>query len=268
MPIHDEAYKPSLAVVIGMHAIGLVDVPDSLVEELADALSTRGQLGMVRHRNETTTIDVDGDWEVLVSDVDIHETLDVLAPRCDYAILEGFELSRGPTLTASDGMIRGSLIEEPTAVDTLDVGELVSALHDMQPYVTLEALVEELKSHPNEVLSGAIATFTGRVRAKENHDDTATEYLEFEQYGGVAEETMETIREELTDRDGVFEVLLHHRSGVISASEDIVFVVVLAGHREEAFRTVEDGINRLKAEVPIFKKEVTIDEEYWVHNRP
>jgi len=42
-------------------------------------------------------------------------------------------------------------------------------------------------------------------------------------------------------------------------------VVVLAGHRGEAFRTVEDGINRLKAEVPLFKKEVTVEDEFWAH---
>jgi len=42
-------------------------------------------------------------------------------------------------------------------------------------------------------------------------------------------------------------------------------VVVLAGHRREAFETVEDGIDRLKAEVPLFKKEVTVSGEFWAH---
>jgi molybdopterin synthase catalytic subunit len=78
---------------------------------------------------------------------------------------------------------------------------------------------------------------------------------------------MARIREELESRDGVFEVVLHHRTGVVEAGEDIVFVVVLAGHRREAFRTVEDGIDRLKDEVPLFKREVTVEEEFWVHDR-
>jgi molybdopterin synthase catalytic subunit len=55
---------------------------------------------------------------------------------------------------------------------------------------------------------------------------------------------------------------------VVEAGEDIVFVVVLAGHREEAFKTVSEGINRLKAEVPLFKKEVTVEDSFWVHERP
>jgi molybdopterin synthase catalytic subunit len=78
---------------------------------------------------------------------------------------------------------------------------------------------------------------------------------------------METIEAELEAREGVLDVLLHHRTGVIEYGEDIVFVVVLAGHRGEAFRAVEAGIDRLKDEVPLFKKEVTVDDEFWVHER-
>ncbi|MFC6724850.1 molybdopterin synthase, partial [Halobium palmae] len=115
--------------------------------------------------------------------------------------------------------------------------------------------------------AGAIATFTGRVRAKDGDDDPRTTALEFETYEGVADDRMDAIRADLTDREGVEEVLLHHRTGVVPDGEDIVFVVVLAGHREEAFRAVEDGINRLKDEVPIFKKETTVEDEFWVHDR-
>ena len=105
------------------------------------------------------------------------------------------------------------------------------------------------------------------MRAKDDPDDSRTEFLEFEKYEGVADERLETIESELTAREGVLAVELHHRTCVVMDGEDIVFVVVLAGHREEAFRTVEDGINRLKDEVPLFKKEVTVDDEFWVHEQ-
>ena len=123
------------------------------------------------------------------------------------------------------------------------------------------------KASPKADRSGAIATFTGRVRAKDSPEDARTEQLSFERYEGVAEQRLAAISEELTDREGVFEVLMYHRVGLIEDGEDIVFVVVLAGHRDEAFRTVEDGINRLKDEVPIFKKETTTDEEFWLHEQ-
>ena len=78
---------------------------------------------------------------------------------------------------------------------------------------------------------------------------------------------MRTIEQDLEEREGVIDIRLHHRTGRVEAGEDIVFVVVLAGHRREAFRAVEDGIDRLKDEVPLFKKEVTASETFWVHER-
>ena len=98
-------------------------------------------------------------------------------------------------------------------------------------------------------------------------DDTPTEFLEFGRYDEVATRREATLRAELEAREGVHRVLLHHKTGVVDAGEDIVFVVVLAGHRREAFETVADGIDRLKEEVPMFKKEVTVDGTFWAHER-
>ena len=124
-----------------------------------------------------------------------------------------------------------------------------------------------MKTVPDADRAGAIATFTGRVRARDGSDDDRTERLEVEKYEGVADERMAQIETELEARDGVLAVRTHHRTGVVEAGEDIVHVVVLAGHRREAFRAVEDGIDRLKDEVPLFKKEVTVEDEFWVHER-
>jgi molybdopterin synthase catalytic subunit len=149
----------------------------------------------------------------------------------------------------------------------VDIDATIEKLEQTEPYETLPSLVARAKESARADQAGAIATFTGRVRQRDGTDDDPTEYLEFEKYEGVADERMATIREELKARDGVYEVVLHHKTGVVTAGEDIVFVVVLAGHRPEAFRTVEDGINRLKEEVPFFKKEVTISEEFWAHEQ-
>lgn len=144
---------------------------------------------------------------------------------------------------------------------------LVERIDELEPYETLTSLVERIERHPNSPKAGAIATFTGRVRA-ENIEGYTTTHLEYEKYDPVADEEMAAIREELTDRDGVFEVLLYHHTGIVEAEEDAVYVVVLAGHREEAFQTVSDAIDLLKARVPIFKKEVTDSGEFWAHDRP
>ncbi|MFC6834897.1 molybdopterin synthase [Halomarina ordinaria] len=194
------------------------------------------------------------------------ETLDDLAPSATYCVVDGVEGTGLPTVVAGEGDADDPLARVERAADA-DLDALVAAIEGTEPHETLGSLVARVKRSPHADRSGAIATFTGRVRAKDGDDDPRTELLEFETYEEVAEGRMEAISRELEEREGVFEVRMHHRTGVIPDGEDIVFVVVLAGHRGEAFRTVEDGIDRLKAEVPIFKREVTVDEEFWVHER-
>jgi molybdopterin synthase catalytic subunit len=208
-----------------------------------------------------------GAWMAAGDDRSLDDVLDELTPRYDVALLAGFADARVPTVRLGDAETRGEVIHDAPDAESVDERDVLGALADTDPRVTLESLVREAKATESADRAGAIATFTGRVRAKDDDDDARTTHLEFETYEGVAEERMRAIEGELADRDGVFDVRMFHRTGVIPDGEDIVFVVVLAGHREEAFRTVEDGINRLKDEVPIFKKERTVDEEFWVHER-
>ncbi|AFK19642.1 molybdopterin synthase [Haloferax mediterranei ATCC 33500] len=207
-----------------------------------------------------------GNWVGTGEGRDLDGLLDDLASQCDYALLSGFPDARVPTL-ALDGADAANVVAEAETAEAVDINDLAADVDSCEPHITLESLVDRVKADPLADYAGAIATFTGRVRAKENEDDERTVSLEFEKYDGVAETEMATISEELEARDGVHRVLMHHRVGVIEDGADIVFVVVLAGHRTEAFRTVEDGINRLKDEVPIFKKETTTEEEFWVHDR-
>jgi molybdopterin synthase catalytic subunit len=222
----------------------------------------------------------DGAWEAEGTGRTLDAVLDDVAPRYAYAICLG--LSGRPDVPRvvvdrvtdendenddTDGVDEAEVVYEASDAETVDVDAILDALADIEPRVTLGTLVEQVKRSPRADRAGAIATFTGRVRAKDGDDDPRTTALEFEKYEGVAEERMATICRELEARDGVLDVAMHHRVGLIPDGEDIVFVVVLAGHRGEAFRTVEDGINRLKDEVPLFKKEVTVEETFWRHTR-
>ncbi|WP_096389520.1 molybdopterin synthase [Halopenitus persicus] len=217
----------------------------------------------------------EGDWSAGAAgtdaDADLTTLLDRFAPAYDYAVITGETRLRVPTVLVGDDRsaadVPGDVIATVTSPSEIDVGDLLAALETAEPWITLEELIDRAKADPMAERSGAIASFTGRVRAKDAPDDDRTSQLAFEAYEGVAADRLDAIATELEERDGVFRVLLHHRTGVIPDGEDIVFVVVLAGHREEAFRTVADGIDRLKEEVPIFKKETTESEQFWVHQR-
>jgi molybdopterin synthase catalytic subunit len=206
----------------------------------------------------------DGSWVGAGGNRSLADLLDAVADH-DYVLVAGAE-ARLPAVVLGDAETRDVLLRAASA-DALDPARAAAEIAALDPRETLGSLVAAVKADPAADRAGAIATFTGRVRAKDGPDDAPTERLEFEKYEGVADERMATIERELTDRDGVLAARTHHRTGVVEAGEDIVHVVVLAGHRREAFRAVEDGIDRLKEEVPLFKKEVTVDEEFWVHER-
>jgi molybdopterin synthase catalytic subunit len=244
------------------------------VERLSAAAD--GRVGIVRH--EPTDTDggvlkagygteyvVDDGWHGSGTELSVTGAIDRLAPDHRYAFVIGAPGARLPEIVVGEERA-DALVSAPSA-DALDPAATIEAVEGTEPYETLESLVAAVKRSDEATYSGAIATFTGRVRAKEDPADERTRYLEFEKYDGVAEDRMEAIETDLEDREGVLDVRLHHRTGRIPGGEDIVFVVVLAGHREEAFAAVEDGINRLKDEVPLFKKEVTDGETFWVHER-
>jgi molybdopterin synthase catalytic subunit len=258
-----------------MRTLGIVG-PDA--DDLAARLAPRldGPVAVVESADtldrepstDTYRLAADGSWHAWGTDRSLGGWLDDLAPRYAHAICLGVENPGRdlPTIVLGDAEATNVLLEAPDA-GAVDLDAAVDALADVEPRVTLASLVERVKTSPRADRAGAIATFTGRVRAKDADDDPRTTALEFEKYEGVAEERTATICRELEERDGVLDVRMHHRTGVIPDGEDIVFVVVLAGHREEAFRAVEDGINRLKDEVPLFKKEVTVEETFWRHER-
>ena len=265
-----------------MRTLGIVG-PGSgtLADRLADRLD--GRVALVRGEGDPDAGVADGGvaarregaattyelgptgWHARGESTTVDDVLDRLAPDHDYALVTDRPDARLAQVAArDDGAADVDLTVDPDG----DLDPVVDLLEGLDPHETLESLVAAVKRSERADRAGAIATFTGRVRARDGPDDPPTLSLEFQKYEGVADERLAALREELTARGGVHEVLLHHRTGVVEDGEDIVFVVVLAGHREEAFRTVEDGINRLKDEVPIFKKETTTDEEFWVHDRP
>ncbi|MEF8774350.1 MAG: molybdopterin synthase [Halobacteriales archaeon] len=259
-----------------MQVLGIVGPDDeaaTLADRLVDGLGDRGTVEQVaaadvddgaRSADEVHRLGAGG-WSVSGRERDLETVLQDLAPRTDYAVVRGFPDATVGTIALGQADHAGETVLAAPDASAVETDEAIAALEAREPYETLESLVADVKASPDGTYSGAIATFTGRVREREGPDDEPTEFLEFEKYDGVAESRMADIRADLEAREGVYAVRLHHKTGVVEAGEDIVFVVVLAGHRSEAFETVSDGIDRLKDEVPLFKKEVTADGEFWAH---
>jgi molybdopterin converting factor subunit 1 len=119
----------------------------------------------------------------------------------------------------------------------------------------LDALAERVR----DPRAGAVVTFQGVTREVER--------LEYEAYAEMAEERLATIAAEAVERHGLCAAAVEHRVGEVPLSEPSVIVAASAAHRGEAFAGAREIIDRVKAEAPIWKKEIEGQEERWVEGR-
>jgi molybdopterin synthase catalytic subunit len=123
--------------------------------------------------------------------------------------------------------------------------------------VTAEPLsLERLAKLVGRAAAGAIVTFQGTTRDVER--------LEYEAYREMAEERMTMIVADAIERHGLEAAAAEHRIGTVPLGEASVAVAVSAAHRAEAFAGAREIIDRIKAEAPIWKKEVDAGSERWV----
>lgn len=256
----------------------------TLVEKLVQALKKYGSVGTIKHlhAHEINKPDTDT-WKHAKAGADVvvavtarelvkftrrnalESALDELANEgMDFAVVEGFKDSRLPKIALGKIEAPG-IIKRLEDVERADIKELVDITLNQPEYQTLNSLLMGIKRSKDIEKAGAIGTFTGIVRAATAN--TRTEFLEFEEYSEVAKQKMDEICTQLKEKEGIMEVLMHHRTGVIKAGEDIVYIVVAASHREQLFPVLREAIERLKVEVPIWKKEHTLEGEYWVHEK-
>jgi molybdopterin synthase catalytic subunit len=109
---------------------------------------------------------------------------------------------------------------------------------------------------------GAVVVFEGVVR--NNTKGRPTTHLEYECYQGMAQEQMARIGREIAAQFSIGRIGMVHRLGRLEIGETSVVVVATAPHRKPAFEAALEGINRLKREVPIWKKEFFADGAVWV----
>ena len=136
---------------------------------------------------------------------------------------------------------------------------------------SLFELLQSIKGKEDFRRAGAIAIFIGVVRG-ETVDGENVEGLELESYEEEANNVLGVICENLKKREGIVDVQIHHFVGKFSVGEDLVYVVVAGGHRQNVFGVLEEAVERYKRETPVFKKEHIVDvtgakEEYWVSER-
>jgi molybdopterin synthase catalytic subunit len=123
--------------------------------------------------------------------------------------------------------------------------------------VTADPLsLDAVTARVRDARAGAVVTFQGVTRE--------VELLQYEAYAEMAEERMAAIVAEAVNRHGLCAAAVEHRIGDVPLSEPSVVVAASSPHRGEAFAGAREIIDRVKAEAPIWKKEVDGGEGRWV----
>ena len=104
--------------------------------------------------------------------------------------------------------------------------------------------------------AGAVVTFEGVTREVER--------LEYEAYEEMALSSMRAIAEAAIERHGLCAAAVEHRVGAVPLSEPSVVVSVSAPHRGEAFAGAREIIDAVKAQAPIWKREIEGEDQRWV----
>jgi len=132
----------------------------------------------------------------------------------------------------------------------------------------LSDLLDSVKKRPDYHKVGALALFVGVVRGKTKKGESVKR-LDLEAYDEKADEVLEEICQDLKSKKGVVDVQIHHFTGEFKLGEDLVYVLVAGGHRQNVFPVLQEAVERYKKEAPIFKKEHIKDKRgvaksYWV----
>ena len=116
--------------------------------------------------------------------------------------------------------------------------------------------------------SGAACFFAGMVRGETSREGQPafTEYLEYEAYVPMAEAKMQQVAGEIRARwTAVQGIAIVQRVGRLYPMTPTVLIACTAAHRDTGvFDAARYGIDRLKEIVPIWKKEVSSNEESWI----
>lgn len=133
--------------------------------------------------------------------------------------------------------------------------------------ITAAFIGDSIQRHSSKTGIGGHSIFLGQVRADviDNKKVAAIVYTAYEE---MANEKMQLIREAIFEKYQLTCMHVHHSLGKIAAGEICLFVFASAPHRKAAIAACEETVERIKAELPVWGKEIMEDETYqWKINQ-
>lgn len=152
----------------------------------------------------------------------------------DAVLAEGDEVAVLPPVSGGAPLIHAAIVTDQLSADRL----------------------HKLVSDPR---AGAVVTFHGVTRAVER--------LDYDAYPEMAQTRLETLLADVVQTHDLIAIAAEHRIGAVPLGESSVIVAASSGHRPEAFAGARAAIDRIKLELPIWKRE-SGPEGGWVDGSP
>ena len=118
--------------------------------------------------------------------------------------------------------------------------------------LTSEPIAEKIQPPPSPGTIGAWLEFRGVVRGEENGQPISA--LEYEAYPEMAEREIRRLLADISAKHPCQAAKVIHRVGVIPVGETAIYVGVASTHRAEAIALLAEFMDRLKQDVPIWKR--------------
>jgi len=133
--------------------------------------------------------------------------------------------------------------------------------------ISAQFIAESIQKHQSNTAIGAHSIFLGQVRADQIGDENVTG-INYTAYEAMAIEMMYQIREDIFAKYQLTCLHVHHSLGLVPAGEVCLFVFTSSAHRKAAMEACDELVERIKAELPIWGKEILTNESHqWKENK-
>jgi len=128
-------------------------------------------------------------------------------------------------------------------------------------------IAESIAKHTSKKDIGAHSIFLGQVRADIIEDKTVSA-IEYTTYEDLALQKMHELREEIFAKYELTCMHVHHSLGEVKAGEICLFVFTSSKHRKITIDACEEVVERIKADLPVWGKEIFEDQSHqWKVNK-
>ena len=127
--------------------------------------------------------------------------------------------------------------------------------------ISPQFISESIEKHQSKIKIGAHQTFMGQIR-QDKHQHQTVVAISYSAQEEMCNVLAEKLREEMITKYDLSCIHIYHSLGRVNVGELCFFVFLSGRHRSNTFKAIEECVNRVKAELPIFGKEIYEDESY------